>query len=63
MSIYPSVTEQDLFNLRKSAEELKNQRGLKIISRFLKQSNDIKVAQNLSPINKKLEEVNKSTQK
>ena len=63
MSIYSNVTEQDLINLRKLAEQQKNQRALKIKNRILKQTHDINLAENLSPITKKLEEVNKSTQK
>ena len=61
MSIYSNVTEQDLFNLRKLAEQQKNQRAEKN-KRILKQTHDIKLAESLSPITKKLE-VNKSTKK
>ena len=63
MSIYSNVTEQDLDNLRKVAEQQKGQRALKIKNRILKQTHDIKLAESLSPITKKLEEVNKSTKK
>ena len=42
MSIYSNVTEQDLINLRKLAEQQKEQRALKIKNRILKQSFDIK---------------------
>ena len=63
MSIYSNVTEQDLINLRKLAEQQKEQRALKIKTRILKQTHDIKLAESLSPITKKLDEVNKSTQK
>ena len=62
MSIYSNVTEQDLINLRKLAEQQKNQRTGKIKNRFLKQTHDIKLAESLSPVTKKLDEVNKSTQ-
>ena len=62
MSIYSNVTEQDLINLRKLAEQQKNQRALEIKNRILKQSHDKKLAESLSPIIKKLDEVNKSTQ-
>ena len=55
MSIYSKVTEQDLINLRKIAEQPKNQRALKIKNRNLKQTHDIKRAENLSPITKKLD--------
>ena len=62
MSIYSNVTEQDLINLRKLAEQQKNQRAEKIKSRILKQTHDIKLAESLSPITKKPDEVNKTTQ-
>ena len=55
MSIYSNVTEQDLINLRKLAEQRKEQRALKIENRILKQTHDIKLAESLSPITKKLE--------
>ena len=61
MSIYSNVTEQDLINLRKLAEQQKNQRALKIKNRILKQTHDIKLAENLSPITKKLVTNNEST--
>ena len=61
MSIYSNVTEQDMINLRKLAEQQKNQRALKIKNRILKQTHDVKLAELLSPITKKLEEVNQST--
>ena len=63
MSIYSNVTEKDLDNLRKLSEQQKEQRALKIKNRILKQTHDIKLAESLSPITKKLEEVNKSTKK
>ena len=56
MSIYSNVTEQDLFNLRKLADQQKNERAPKIKNRFLKQTHDIKLAESFSPINKKLDE-------
>ena len=61
MSLYSNVTEQDLNNLRKLAEQQKEQRALKIKNRFLKQTHDIKLAESLSPITKKLDTRNKST--
>ena len=61
MSIYSNVTEQDLNNLRKLAEQQKEQRALKIENRILKQTHDEKLAESLSPITKKLDEVNKTT--
>ena len=59
MSIYSNVTEQDLKNLRKLAEQQKNQRAEKIKNIILKQTHDIKLAESLSPITKKLEESTK----
>ena len=52
-----------MINLRKLAEQQKNQRALKIKNRILKQTHDNKLAESLSPITEKLDEVNKSTQK
>ena len=63
MSICSNVTEQDLINLRKLAEQQKDQRTLKIKIRILKQTHDVKLAESLSPITNKLDEVNESTQK
>ena len=63
MSIYSIVTEKDLDNLRKLAQQQKEQRALKIKNRVLKQTHDVKLAESLSPNTKKLEEVNKSTKK
>ena len=62
MSIYSNVTEQDLIILRKLAEQQKEQRAIKTRNRILKQTHDIKLAESLSPITKKLDEVNKTTQ-
>ena len=61
MSIYSNVTVRDLINLRKLAEQQKEQRALKIKNRILKQTRDIKLAESLSPIIKKLDTINKST--
>ena len=55
MSIYYNVTEKDLDNLRKLADQQKEQRALKIKNRILKQTHDIKLAESLSPITKKLD--------
>ena len=63
MSIYSIVTEQDLINLRKLAEQQKNQCAIKIENRISKQTHDRKLAENLSPILKKLDVINESTQK
>ena len=63
MSFYSNVSEQDLFYLRKLAQQQKDQRALKIKNRILKQTRDVKLAENLSPITKKLDEVNKSAEK
>ena len=63
MSIYANVTEQVLINLRKLAEQQKNQRALKIKNKILKQTHDIKLADIISPVTLKLEDVNKSSEK
>ena len=62
MSIYSNVTEDDLDNLRKLAEQQKQERAIKIKNRILKQTHDVELAESLSPITKKLDEFNKSTQ-
>ena len=62
MSIYSNVTEKNLDNLRKLAQQQKEQRALKIKNGILKQTHDVKLAESLSPITKKVDEVNKSTQ-
>ena len=63
MSINSIVTEQDLNNLGKLAEQQKEQRALKIKNRILKQTHDIKLAESLSPVTKTLDEVKESTEK
>ena len=63
MGIYSNVTEKDLINLHRLAEQQKEQRAIKIKNRILKQTHDIKLAESLSPTTKKLEDVNKSTKK
>ena len=50
-----------MFNLRKLAEQQKNQRAEKIKNRILKQTHDVKLAESLSPITKKLDIINEST--
>ena len=57
MSLYSNVTEQDLINLRKLAEQQKEQRALKFKNRVLKQTHDKKLAESLSPITEKLDKV------
>ena len=61
MSNYSNVTEQDLDNLRKLADQQKEQRAIKIKNRILKQTHDIKLAESLSPITKKLDEIVKKS--
>ena len=46
-------------NLHNLAEEQKEQRALKYKNRILKQTHDIKLAESLSPITKKLDESTK----
>ena len=60
MSIYSNVTEQDLINLRKLAEQQKNQRALKIKNRILEKTHDKKLAESLSPLTKRLDLVENS---
>ena len=50
MSVYSKATERDLIDLRKWAEQQKNQRTIKFKSRILKQTHDEKLAEHLSPI-------------
>ena len=59
MSIYSNVTKQDLDNLRKLAQQQKEQRALKIKNKILKQTHDVKLAESLSPITKQLKESTK----
>ena len=61
MSICSKLTEQDLFYLRKLVEQQKNQRALKIKNRLLRRTHDKKLAERISRITKKLEEVDKSS--
>ena len=61
MSFYSNVTEQDLDNLRKLAQQQKEQRALKIKNRILKQTHDEKLAESLSPITKRLDKVIKES--
>ena len=55
MSFYSNVSEQDIINLRKLAEQQKNERALKIKNRILKQTHDDKLAESLSPLTKRLD--------
>ena len=55
MSIYSNVTEQDSINLRKLAEQQKNERAQKIRNKILKQTHDKELAECLSPIIKRLD--------
>ena len=48
--------------MRKLGEQQKNQCALEIKNRISKQSHDIKLAESLSPVIKKIEEPNESTQ-
>ena len=49
-------------NLHKLAEQQKNQRAEKIENRILKQTHDVKLAESLSPITEKLDEVKQTTE-
>ena len=55
MSIYSNVTEQDLDNLRKLAQQQKNQQAIKIKNRILEKTHDKKLAESLSPLTKRLD--------
>ena len=57
MSIYSKVTEQDLINLCKLAEEQNEQRALEVKNGIFKKKHDIKLAESLSAITKKIDEV------
>ena len=59
MSIYSNVTEQDLDNLRKLAQQQKEQRALKIKNRIIEKTHDVKLAESLSPITNKLDKTSK----
>ena len=63
MSINFNVTEQDVINSRKLSEQQKNQRAFnqKIKNRILKQTQDIKIAESLSLITKRIDTINDST--
>ena len=63
MSIYLIATKEDLINLRKLAEQQKNQRAFKFKNGITKQTHDIKLAESLSPVTKKLDELKKTNQK
>ena len=54
MSIFSNVSEQYLINLRKLAQQQKEQRALKTKYRISKQTHDVKLAESLSPITKKI---------
>ena len=63
MSIYSNnKEEQDLIKLRKLVKQQKKQRAIEIKNRILKQTHDNKLAENFSPVTKKVE-VDKTTQK
>ena len=55
MSIYSNVNEQDLINLRKLAQQQKEQRALKIRNKIIRQTHDKKLAESLSPITTRLD--------
>ena len=55
------MTEKDLINLLKLAEQQTNQRALEMKSRILKQTHDIKLAASSSSITKKLDTFKVST--
>ena len=63
MITYSIVTEQDLINLRRLAEQQKHERAFKIKNRILKQTDDKRLAETSSPITIKLDTIDESTEK
>ena len=61
MSIYSYVTEEDMVNLAKKAEQHNKEITEKMKNSLLNQTHNKKLAESFKPITKKLEEVNKST--
>ena len=61
MSVYSNVTEEDLINLRKLAEQQKEKRALKFKKRISKQTHDIKLAESTSPVTKKSDTIKESS--
>ena len=61
MSFFSNVGGQDLIILRRLAEQQKEQRALRIKNKSLKQTHDIKLAESLSRIIKKLDTIIEST--
>ena len=57
------MTQEDLNTLSKLTEQQKNQRAIEIKQKISKQTHDKKLADSLSLITKKLEEVKESTKK
>ena len=55
------MTKEDLINLRKLAEQQKNQRALKIKNRILEQTHDINLAESFRPVANKLDVIDEST--
>ena len=62
MSNHSNVFEQELINLQKLAAQQQNQRAPKINNRILKQTLEVKLAESLSPMPERLDEIIKSTQ-
>ena len=63
MNVFSNVTEQDLINLRKLADQQRKQRDLKIRNRIWQQTHDKKLSESLSTITKKSEKVSDTTKK
>ena len=63
MSVYSTVTKQNLIILRKLADQQKSQRALKIKNRVLKQTHDINLAESASPKTKKIDDTKESRKK
>ena len=50
MSIFPSVTEQDLFKFGKLAEQPKKQRTIKTVNKISRQTHDKILIESFAPI-------------
>ena len=60
MTIHSNVSEHDMTNLCKIAEQQKKQRAHNIENRILKETQDRKLAESVSPISRKYSEVNET---
>ena len=54
MSFYPNVNKEDMINLAKLAEQMRNLRVIEIEKKILKKTHDKELPEILEPITKKL---------